>query len=343
VVHFPPRREGICEDLLGKLISKSQLQGYVLFRWDSRLKPVRIGTRGSKLALWQAEWVAGQLRQRGLEAQLVIISTQGDVTSGPLSQSGGQGLFTKEIQRELLAENVDVAVHSLKDLPTEPVAGLSLAAVPSRETTADCLISKHGLKFQDLPAGARIGTGSARRAAQLRHWRSDVEILDIRGNVDSRLRKLEEGQYEAIVLAAAGLTRLKLIQHVTEFLSIERMLPAVGQGALGLECRSSDSDTISALRLLDDQLSHHCVLAERELLRQLQAGCLAPVAAMGTIVGQQLNLKARVIALDGSRAIQDSISGSIEQAVKLGRLLADRMLGQGAAGLIQCSRSTPPK
>ncbi len=190
---------------------------------------------------------------------------------------GGQGLFTKEIQRELLADRVDVAVHSLKDLPTITVPGLVLAAVPERESTDDCLVSRERLKFEALPSGARVGTGSSRRQAQLRAWRSDVEVVDIRGNVDSRLRKLHDGEYDAIVLAAAGLTRLELSEHIVERLPQDRMLPAIGQGALGLECRESDVRTFDALQSLNDAVSQAAVMAERSLLKHLLAGCLAPL------------------------------------------------------------------
>jgi hydroxymethylbilane synthase len=298
------------------------------------LNPIRIGTRGSKLALWQAEWVSGQLQQRGIDTELVIISTQGDVTAGPLSQGGGQGLFTKEIQRELLDCKVDVAVHSLKDLPTLPVEGLTLAAVPSRETTADCLIGRNNLRFEQLPAGAKVGTGSTRRAAQLRAWRPDIEIQDIRGNVDSRIRKLQEGHYDAIVLAAAGLTRLKLLGNITEILEQERVLPAVGQGALGLECRADDQTSISALHKLNDADSQAAVTAERELLRTLMAGCLAPVAALASIVHDELQLRARVLSIDGSKILEARISGVACEAARIGQRLGQQLLDQGASELI---------
>ncbi|MFO0941724.1 MAG: hydroxymethylbilane synthase [Pirellulales bacterium] len=303
------------------------------------MKPVRIGTRGSKLAMWQAQWVADQLQQRGIDTELIIISTQGDVTTGPLSQGGGQGLFTKEIQRELLENRVDVAVHSLKDLPTQPVEGLILSAVPSRENTADCLISRNGKKFAELPAHAKIGTGSSRRAAQLRRWRQDIEVQDIRGNVDSRLRKLEEGLYDAIVLAAAGLTRLKLFGQVTEQLPQERVLPAVGQGALGLECRQDDTETIQALSKLDDPESHAAVVAERALLRTLMAGCLAPVAALGRVVHDEVILRGRVIALDGSEVLEGQVSGSATEPELVGIMLGNQLLEQGADRLISQLRS----
>ena len=301
---------------------------------------IRIGTRGSKLALWQANWVKSQLNEAGFAAELVIITTTGDVSARPLSEVGGQGLFTKEIQRELLADRVDVAVHSLKDLPTIAVPGLILAAVPERETTEDCLVSRANLAFEQLPSGSRIGTGSSRRQAQLRAWRSDIEVLDIRGNVDSRLRKLHDGEFDAIVLAVAGLTRLGLADQITESLSQDRMLPAIGQGALGLECRTADQSTIDALLTLNDPPSKAAVTAERSLLAHLLAGCLAPVAAHATVADDQLSLRARVLSVDGQRQVEGSIIGSVTEAFEVGQRLAQQLSEQGAAELIATARAT---
>lgn len=304
----------------------------------TRLSKIRIGTRGSKLALWQANWVAGQLRTHGHEVHLEIIATQGDISTQPLSLVGGQGLFTKEIQRELLAGRVDVAVHSLKDLPTQPIPSLCLAAVPPRETTADVLVSRSGQSFETLPAGSRIGTGSSRRAAQLRSWRGDVDVLDIRGNVDTRLAKLAAGDYDAIVLAAAGLTRLGLKDRITQVLPIERMLPAIGQGALGLECREEDTATRQALAEMNDPASMAEVTAERALLLALLAGCLAPVAARATVTGDSLTLVAKVLSLDGGQVISASTSGPASKAAAIGTQLASDMSAQGAAALISAAR-----
>lgn len=310
---------------------------------------LRIGTRGSKLALWQAEWVANQLRSIGYEVRIQIISTHGDVATQPLGQVGGQGLFTKEIQRELLADRVDVAVHSLKDLPTQPVDGLHLAAVPERETTADVLVSRSGDSFEELVAGARVGTGSTRRAAQLRRWRSDISVLDIRGNVDSRLAKLEAGHYDAIVLAAAGMTRLGLSGRISQVLPVERMLPAVGQGALGLECRKSDVKTSDALSKLNHHASFAEIVAERTLLLRLLAGCLAPVAARAVMAGDRLELSARVLSLDGQQIIEGRVarcadegqtSPTVTQATELGEELANDLLDRGAADLIAAIRKS---
>lgn len=300
---------------------------------------IRIGTRGSKLALWQAEWVADHLRSGGHEIELVIISTHGDTAREPLHQVGGQGLFTKEIQRELLACRIDVAVHSLKDLPTEKIAGLLLAAVPQRESTDDVLISRTKQPFEELPSGARVGTGSLRRAAQLRTWRSDVKIVDIRGNVDSRIRKVLDGQYDAIVLAAAGITRLELHEHVTERLPQSRMLPAVGQGALGIECRSDDERTQVALAALNHVPSFACVTAERSLLSHLLAGCMAPVAALGTVQADGLSLRGRVISTNGMTVIEDVHVGQPEDAVQIGKELAKKLFSQGAQEIIEASRN----
>ncbi|MEZ6133892.1 MAG: hydroxymethylbilane synthase [Pirellulaceae bacterium] len=300
---------------------------------------IRIGTRGSKLAMWQAEWVAGRLRERGHTVDLHVISTQGDVSTQSLSQVGGQGLFTKEIQRELLDGRVDLAVHSLKDLPTIPIDALCLAAVPERETTSDCLISRCGSRFADLPPGARIGTGSSRRGAQLLAWRGDVVISDIRGNVDSRLRKLEEGRYDAIVLAAAGLTRLDLNHVVTEQLPSEKIFPAIGQGALGLECRANAEPMREALAELNDAASFAEVTAERALLRSLLAGCLAPVAAIGKVQSSgELRLQARVLSVDGRQMIEAEATSSPDNAEALGEQVAELLREQGATALIAHSR-----
>lgn len=301
---------------------------------------IRIGTRGSKLALWQANWVRSQLMAAGFEAELIIITTMGDVSARPLSEVGGQGLFTKEIQRELLSDRVDVAVHSLKDLPTVEIPGLLLAAVPERETTEDCLVSRAKVGFEELPSGARIGTGSSRRQAQLRAWRSDVEVLDIRGNVDSRLRKLHEGEFDAIVLAVAGLTRLGLSDNITQRLPQDRMLPAIGQGALGLECRAADEATKLALSSLNHVPSMAAVSAERSLLANLLAGCLAPVAAHAVVSGDELKLRARVLSVDGQRQIEGSLSGVAGEAAAIGAKLAKQLSEQGAAELIATARES---
>ena len=299
---------------------------------------LRLGTRSSPLARWQAEWVAARLGERGVEVEMVHIATQGDVKTGQLGQIGGQGLFTKEIQRALLTREIDLAVHSLKDLPTEPVAGLCLAAVPPRETTADVLASAKFGTLDHLPHGARVGTGSLRRKAQLLFVRSDLTILDIRGNVETRLKKLDEGQYDAIVLAAAGLTRLGFADRMTFVLPRSIMLPAVGQGALGLETREDDAVARSLVEPLNDRLTHAAVLAERTMLHALRGGCLAPVAALGQSDNAVLKLEAVVLSGDGQRRISAEGAGRPEDAIRIGEQVADELLLQGAAELIASSR-----
>lgn len=288
--------------------------------------------------MWQAEWVESQLVKRGHSVEIVQISTQGDTSTASLREVGGQGIFTKEIQNALLDDRVDVAVHSLKDLPTEPIPGLVIAAVPERESTLDCLISGNHARFKDLPAGSRVGTGSSRRGAQLLAWRPDIDIVDIRGNVDSRIRKLEEGKYDAIILAAAGLQRLKLYSHVSEELPQDRILPAIGQGALGLECREADEQATQALKALDHSVSHQTAMAERSLLRHLSAGCMAPVAARATLVGEELKLEARVLSTDGRQVVEGVRSDACENFEHLGSELAKELWTGGGEALIAAAR-----
>ena len=305
-------------------------------------RPLRIGTRSSPLARWQAEHIAARLRQLGNEVEIVFITTQGDVRSGPLGQIGGQGLFTKEIQRALLTEEVDVAVHSLKDLPTEAVEGLTLGAVPARESPGDVLVSTKAKDFASLPAGARVGTGSLRRRTQLLHARPDLVVQDIRGNVDTRLRKLDEGEFDAIVLAEAGLTRLGLSQRITQVLSKDLMLPAVGQGALGVEVRASDQRAQDAVRPLDDAGTRAAVVGERALLAELRGGCLAPVGAWGRIEAGQLLLDAVVLSSDGKTRLHAYSEALPDNAAFLGRRVAQSLRQQGSDELIAASRSGPP-
>jgi hydroxymethylbilane synthase len=299
---------------------------------------LRLGTRASALARWQAEWVAARLTELGTPVELVPITTQGDVKTQPLGQIGGQGLFTKELQRALLDGQIDLAVHSLKDLPTAPIEGLDLAAVPVRESTADVLVSNVASSIDTLPRAARIGTGSLRRKAQLLHVRPDFRVEDIRGNVDTRLNKLDDGQYDAIVLAEAGLKRLGLTERTLNVIPQSLMLPAVGQGALGIECRADDSTTRHLLSPLDDAATHSCVLAERSLLFTLRGGCLAPVGAIGRIEEDLLLLDAVVLAGDGSKKVTAASDAMPSDAVALGQRVAQLLLDQGAAELIAASR-----
>ncbi len=301
---------------------------------------LRLGTRSSALARWQAEWVAARLTDCGVRIQLVPIATKGDVTSGPLGSMGQQGLFTKEIQRALLAGEIDLAVHSLKDLPTDPVPNLILAAVPPREKNRDVLVSPRAATLEDLPPGARVGTGSIRRRAQLLHLRPDLTVLDIRGNVDTRLRKLDEGQYDAILLAEAGLLRLGLAHRMTQVIPPTSMLPAAGQGALGIESRADDAATRQVLTALDDPDTHHSVLAERVLLATLRAGCLAPVGAWARVVGGSLQLDAVVLSSDGTERLARSASGPPAAAEQIGAQVAAELLAAGADRLIATARQS---
>lgn len=290
--------------------------------------------------MWQATWVQGELEKLGHSVELVQISTKGDVSKSSLSQVGGQGVFTKEIQLQLLAGKVDVAVHSLKDLPTDPIAGLHIAAVPPREITLDCLICREkATTFKQLPAGSSVGTGSTRRAAQLLAWRPDIQIADIRGNVDTRLKKLEEGEYDAIILAAAGLSRLGLYEHVSQELPQDRMLPAIGQGALGLECRSDDTETTETLAALKDEIAFSCVQAERRILNRLGAGCLAPVAALATVQDGKMRIRARVLAVDGSKFVDANTLGDPKTPETLADEIVEQFIAGGAMELIEQTRA----
>jgi hydroxymethylbilane synthase len=308
--------------------------------------------------------VAERLRQRGHVVDVVEISTHGDTDrSRSIEEIGTRGVFTKEIQRALLAGDIDLAVHSLKDLPTERVDGLLLAAVPERETPADALVIGAGSHPEStrraagsdslLPAGsplggsllrlgARVGTGSLRRRTQLLHARPDLIVDDVRGNVDTRLRKLDAGEFDALVLAEAGLRRLGLANRVTQTLPVDMMLPAVGQGALAIECRADDALALAAVTRLDDPLTHAAVLAERALLAHLRGGCMAPVGALGEYRDDHLQLSAVVLAADGSRRLAAHgavASADWSDAEQLGRRVADDLLRQGAAELIDASRS----
>jgi hydroxymethylbilane synthase len=300
---------------------------------------LRIGTRGSMLARWQAEWVAERLRERGHGVEIVEIATRGDAERASPIGDIGTGVFTKEIQRALLAGEVDLAVHSLKDLPTEPVDGLQLAAVPPRASAADVLVARAAGSLDELPQRAGVGTGSIRRQAQLRHARPDLRIDGVRGNVDTRLAKLDAGEFDALVLAEAGLTRLGLADRIAQVLPFDVMLPAVGQGALGIECRADDAATSAALAALDDADSRAAVLAERALLAHLRGGCLAPVAAYGRIANGRLHLSAAVLSVDGAQRLSETDTSEPAEADALGRRVAERLLARGAAELIAGARA----
>jgi hydroxymethylbilane synthase len=298
--------------------------------------PLRIGTRGSPLALWQAHHVEGLLRAvTDRPVELVEIETSGDrVRDVALTQIGGDGVFTKEIQRALLAGSVDVAVHSLKDLPTTHVEGLTLAAVPARGPVGDVFVSRRHARFDELPDGAVVGTSSLRRRAQALHRRPDLRLVNLRGNVETRLRKLEAEGLDAIILARAGLERLGLAGHVTEVLDPAWMLPAVGQGALGLECRADDRATLALLGPLNDSPTRCAVLAERAMLRGLGGGCLVPIGALAAVRGEELTLRGVVLPPDGTRRVEAEAAGPADQPEALGRRVAEALLARGAAELL---------
>lgn len=298
---------------------------------------LRIGTRGSPLALWQANHVAGLLRAAnpGLVTELVEIQTAGDdIRNVPLPLLGGEGVFTKAIQETLKEMRVDVAVHSLKDLPTIAVPGLILAAVPPRGPTGDAFVSLKHSCFDDLPQGAVVATSSLRRKAQILNRRPDLRLVDIRGNVESRLRKLSEQNLDATILAQAGLVRLGLQERIREILDASWMLPAVGQGALALECRDEDSAVCAALKKIDDPQTHAAVLAERAFLRQLGGGCQVPIGAVATIHDRRLTLRGAVLPPDGSRRVAGDISGPLGAAEALGTELAETVQRHGARELL---------
>lgn len=293
---------------------------------------LRIGSRGSKLALWQAEWVAARLGELGARSRIEIIRTTGDrITDAALAKIGGKGLFTREIEEALLEGRVDLAVHSMKDLPTAMPGGLVVAAVPPREDPRDAVV---GGRLEELPAGARVGTSSLRRTAQLRLLRPDLVIEPVRGNVDTRLRKLEEGRYEAIVLAAAGLRRLGWDGRIAELLPLEVMLPAVGQGALAIETRA-DGEALELCRRLDDPASRQAVSAERALLTALGGGCQVPIAAHAVVTEETLRLRALVVSPDGALAVRQEIDGPAVDAVRLGEELGRRLLAAGAEAILE--------
>jgi hydroxymethylbilane synthase len=291
-----------------------------------------IGSRGSQLALWQAHWVESQLTALGETCRIEIIKTTGDkVTDVPLAKVGGKGLFTKEIEDALLAGSVDVAVHSLKDMPTGLPEGLTLQAVPAREDARDAMV---GRKLDELPPGARVGTSSLRRSAQLRAIRPDLAIETIRGNLDTRLRKLDEGQFDAIVLAAAGLRRLGWAARIAELLPESICCPAVGQGALAIETRNDEGVGATVCRRLDDAAARAAVTAERALLGALGGGCQVPIGAHASVSDGRLSMRAVVVAPDGSAIVRGVREGASSDAASLGEDLAGELLAHGARAIL---------
>jgi hydroxymethylbilane synthase len=302
--------------------------------------PIRVGTRRSLLARTQCETVAAALRAAlGRDVVLVEVTTEGDVSSAPLASIGGTGVFVSALRDALLRGEVDLAVHSLKDLPTTPDARITLAAVPLREDPRDVVVARDGLTLGELPAGARIGTGSPRRAAQLRALGLGFDVVGIRGNVDTRIGKVASGDVDAVVLARAGIARLGRLDEVTEVLDPLQMLPAPGQGALAVECRVGDPLGDEVRGAVDDPRTRAAVTAERAVLATLEAGCAAPVGALAEIAegddGDELWLRAVALSPDGAVAVRRSATGLPDEAEKVGRTLAEEMLDDGASTLVE--------
>jgi hydroxymethylbilane synthase len=302
---------------------------------------LRIGTRGSALALWQARHVAARLAALAgaPQTEIVEIRTQGDhVLDVPLSQVEGKAFFTKEIEEALLEGRVDLAVHSLKDLPTELPAGLALGAVLEREDPRDVLLTRDGTRFEDLPAGAVVGTSSLRRRALLARWRPDVELAELRGNVGTRVRKLDEGHYDAIVLAAAGVKRLGLEERIGEYLPVDRVPPAVAQGAVAVEVRDGDARVLAVVGRLNHAATRAAAEAERALLNTLEGGCQVPVGALAAIEEGELALHATICSLDGARSVSGRRAGPVGDAAAIGRALANDLLGEGGDAILAAIR-----
>ncbi len=305
-------------------------------------KHIKIGTRGSQLALWQANWVRNAIIrshagawERGLSVELVIIKTKGDkILDVPLAKVGGKGLFVKEIEEAVSDGRVDLAVHSMKDMPAKVPDGLCIGAVPEREIPKDVLISKNGLRLSELPFGAKVGTGSLRRAAQLKHARADLEILPLRGNLDTRLKKVGNEGLDAIVLAAAGVKRLNFEDRITEYLDENIMLPAVGQGALCIETRKDDPVISPIVAVLDHPETHIVVNGERAFLNRLEGGCQVPVAAHGKISRNIFTLTGLVADIDGKRIFKETLTGQPENSESIGIELANRLLAMGAKEIL---------
>ena len=295
------------------------------------MRHLRIGTRGSLLAKWQAEYVRKRLfTSAGIEGEIVVIKTSGDKNQqSPLTGIGGKGVFIKELEDALLKETIDVAVHSVKDIPTEIPSRVSFPAVCRRDDVRDCLVSRDGATLVNLRHRARVGTASLRRQAQLRHARPDLDLRDLRGNVDTRLRKVESGEYDAIVLAKAGLDRLSWSQRISEVLSPDVCMPAVGQGAIAVECRLRDSEAADMLSSLDDAESRSSIIAERAMLSALQGGCQVPIGANATVHGRKLHLRGIVIAPNASRLVRDQMEGTVDSAEELGARMAERLIRAG--------------
>jgi len=301
------------------------------------VKPIRIGTRGSMLAKWQAEFIRKKIFQAtGVDAEIVIIKTTGDkLQTASFAQIGGKGVFIKELEEALLNEEVDLAVHSVKDIPTDVPSRLCFPAICRREDTRDCLIAAKGETLATLRQGARVGTSSLRRQAQIRHARPDLDIRELRGNVDTRLRKVESGEYDAILLAKAGLDRLGWSNRISEVLSPEVCMPAVGQGAMGVQARVKDTEIADALAPLDDFATRQSIVAERSLLGSLEGGCQVPLGAWARVERGELVLDAVVCSPDGTQLVRQRATAPPEQARELGAQVAQLLIDSGAREILQ--------
>lgn len=301
-------------------------------------KTLKIATRQSPLALWQAEYIRDRLEQLHpqLQVELVTFVTQGDkILDTPLAKIGGKGLFVKELEAALMDGRADLAVHSMKDVPMQLPEGLALAVICEREDPFDAFVSNNYEKFEDLPQGAKLGTSSLRRKSQILKQRPDLEVIDLRGNVGTRLSKLDAGLYDAIILASAGLKRLGLNERIRHSLTAEVSLPAVGQGALGLECRSNDEEILALIMPLMHAETNACVRAERAFNAYLEGGCQVPIAGFATLENQTLSLEGRVGSADGQTLLRSNVQGAPEDAEKLGVQLAQNLLQQGAGELLK--------
>jgi hydroxymethylbilane synthase len=301
------------------------------------VKPIRIGTRGSLLAKWQAEYVRKRIFQAtGVETEIVVVKTTGDsMQQAPFSQIGGKGVFIKELEEALLEEHIDLAVHSVKDIPTDVPSRLCFPAVCRRDDARDALIAGKGETLSRLRQGARVGTSSLRRQSQLRHVRPDLDLREMRGNVDTRLRKVESGEYEAIVLAKAGLDRLGLSVRITEVLSPDVCMPAVGQGAIAVQARLKDADLSDALAPLDDNETRQSIVAERALLGALQGGCQVPLGAWARFERNELAMDGVVCSPDGSNYVRQRAAGPADQPRELGQRLAQLLVDAGAGTILE--------
>jgi hydroxymethylbilane synthase len=305
-------------------------------------RKINIGSRGSPLALWQANWIKDQLEAQNpdIPVEIIIIKTSGDkIQDVPLAKIGGKGLFVKEIEEALLRKDVDFAVHSMKDMPIKFPYALCIASVTKRENPFDALISKDNIKLADLPKGAKVGTGSLRRISQLLHYRPDLELVPLRGNLDTRIKKLETEGLDAIILAAAGLIRLGWSDKISEIISPEILLPAMGQGAVGIEARKNDVDNQILLADLDDENTHLALDAERAIVTQLEGGCNVPIGAFATIEEDEITIQGLVASLDGKILYKQEIKGNKVNAISLGKELGNRLIEMGGDKIMEDIKS----